>query len=354
VIDVHHPLSRREFLRAAGLAGAGAVLLGACGSDESKGGPTSTPGAVVDPPPETTPIRLAKSTNNPRTAPIFLAEQFLAAEGFTTVQYIEVPIRNDGVEELAAGEIDMGIPFAPALTVAADRGDPIVVLAGVQSATTEVFGSDRVQSLRDLKGKRIWGGRDEANGAYAFWAALLAYVGIDIEREVEFVDLSAADLLAQAQEGNLDAWTLTRPISTLFRNANVGHVILDCMVDAPWSQHLASMATGNRDFVEQHPAATKRALRAILQAADVCASEPERAARYLVDRGYTVWDYDLTLDGIRAPSYTAWREFNPEDTVRFYALRLNEAGLVESTPDELIARATDWRYLDEIKQELAV
>jgi len=62
----------------------------------------------------------------------------------------------------------------------------------------------------------------------------------------------------------------------------------------------------------------------------------------------------LTLDGIRAPSYTAWLEFNPEDTVRFYALRLNEAGLVESTPDELIARATDWRYLDEIKQELAV
>ena len=40
--------------------------------------------------------------------------------------------------------------------------------------------------------------------------------------------------------------------------------------------------------------------------------------------------------------------------MRFFALRLREAGLVKSTPDELIARATDWRYLDQIKRELAV
>ena len=350
LIDIRHPLNRREFLRVAGLAGAGAVLLGACGPDDSKGGPTGTP--EEDPPPETTTIRLAKSTLNPRTAPLFLAEQFLPAEGFTTVQYIDVPIANDGVEEIAAGEIDIGIPFAPALTVAADAGSQLVVLAGVQSNTFEVFGSDRVQSLRDLKGKRLFGNRDATDPAYSLWAALLAYVGIDIKHGVEFVDVSATDLFAQAQEGKLDAWTLTRPTSTIFRNLNIGHVILDCMVDPPWSQHLASMATGNRDFVEQHPAATKRALRAILKAADVCAREPERAARYLVDRGYTAWDYELTLDGIPGSSYTAWREFDAEDTMRFYALRLREAGLVKSTPDELIARATDWRYLEEIKREL--
>ena len=114
------------------------------------------------------------------------------------------------------------------------------------------------------------------------------------------------------------------------------------------------MAAGNRDFVEKHPAATKRALRAILKATDVCAKDPERAAHYLVDKGYTQVTYEITLDGIPARSYAAWREFNPEDTMRFYALRLREAGLVKSNPDELIARATDWRYLNEIKRELAV
>ncbi len=52
LIDVHRSLSRRQFLRGVagvGLAGAGVVLLGGCGSDESKRGAMSTPEAVVRP-----------------------------------------------------------------------------------------------------------------------------------------------------------------------------------------------------------------------------------------------------------------------------------------------------------------
>ena len=350
VIDIRHSLSRREFLRAAGLAGAGAVLLGACGSDGSNGGPTSTPEG--DPPPETTTIRLGK-TDLPRLAPLYLAEQFLAAEGFTDVQYIDL-LDFSHTQQLAAGEIDISLVFASSLTVAADAGEPLVVLAGVHNTLFELFGNDRVQSLRDLKGKRIVRNPGGTDLVYTFWAALLAYVGIDIEHEVEFVEANPADLVPQVLADTFDAWLLTRPFSTLLRKANIGHVVVDGIVDPPWSQYFGGMATANRDFVEQHPAATKRALRAILKATDVCAREPERAARYLVDHGYTTLTYDLALDGIPAMSYAAWREFDPEDTMRFYALRLKEAGLVTSTPDELIARATDWRYLEEIKRELGV
>jgi NitT/TauT family transport system substrate-binding protein len=42
----------------------------------------------------------------------------------------------------------------------------------------------------------------------------------------------------------------------------------------------------------------------------------------------------------------------PEDTVRFYALRLQEVGLIKSTPQKIIAEGTDWRFLEEIKREL--
>ena len=355
LIDVHHPLSRRAFLRGAGLAGAGVVLLGACGSDESKGSPTSAPEAVVDPPPETTTIRLPKDiVGYPCRAPLYLAEQFLPAEGFTNVQYID-----DGIgpefqmgPKLAAGEIDIGLPYAASLMAGADRGDQLVALAGVHNTCWELFASDRVQSLRDLKGKRIWVlKRDARNAPYAFMATLLAYVGIDLEHEVEFVELSLGDGLQQFEAGTIDAMLSIRPLSTNLRSDKIGHVVLNGHMDAPWSQYLCCMATGNRDFVEKHPAATKRALRAILKAANVCAKEPERAARYLVDKGYAL-NYAEALDGISGLSYAAWREFNPEDTVRFFALRLKEAGLVKSTPDELIARATDWRYLDEIKREL--
>jgi NitT/TauT family transport system substrate-binding protein len=38
--------------------------------------------------------------------------------------------------------------------------------------------------------------------------------------------------------------------------------------------------------------------------------------------------------------------------VRFYALRLQEAGLIKSTPNKILAQATDFRFLNELKKEL--
>jgi NitT/TauT family transport system substrate-binding protein len=367
-------LSRREFLGvavSAGAVGAGVVLLGACGSGGSKGSPTSTPGAVVDPPPETTTIRLAK-TGAMCAAPIDLAALFLPEEGFTDVQYVQVDgaqqtgcscqvaSGDHGAGHTAAGEIDFSPSLMSSLTTAADAGQPLVVLAGIYPTCYDLFASDRVQTLHDLKGKRISVPSTDANDPiYTFMATLLAYVGIDLEHEVEFVKLSGTDGFNQLRAGTIDTVLVLEPFSTLFRNTNTGHVILNGMLDAPWSQYFCCMVTGNRDFVEKHPAATKRALRAILKATDLCAREPERAARYLVDNGLTTaegvtFDYDNTLHAVMHLSSGAWREFNPEDTVRFHALRLKEAGLVKSTPDELVARATDWRYLNEIKRELAV
>ena len=97
--------------------------------------------------------------------------------------------------------------------------------------------------------------------------------------------------------------------------------------------------------------ATKRALRAILKAADLCALEPERAARFLVDKGYTT-HYDYALQTMQEIPYGQWREYDPEDTVRFYALRLHEAGMIKSSPQKIIAQGTDWRFLNELKKEL--
>jgi NitT/TauT family transport system substrate-binding protein len=135
------------------------------------------------------------------------------------------------------------------------------------------------------------------------------------------------------------------------REKQIGHVVVNSTVDRPWSQYFCCMVAGNREFVSQHPVAAKRALRAILKATDVCALEPERAARFLVDEGYTP-RYDYALQTLQEIPYAKWREYDPEDTVRFYALRLHEAGMLKSTPQKLIAQGTDWRFLTELKKEL--
>jgi NitT/TauT family transport system substrate-binding protein len=92
-------------------------------------------------------------------------------------------------------------------------------------------------------------------------------------------------------------------------------------------------------------------LRAILNATDLCATEPTRVARSLVDRGFTT-RYDYALQTLGEVPYDKWREYDPEDSIRFYALRLHEAGMIKSSPQKIIADGTDWRFFDELKREL--
>ena len=111
------------------------------------------------------------------------------------------------------------------------------------------------------------------------------------------------------------------------------------------------MISVNRDFYRSHPVAAKRAARAILKAADICGVDPDGAARLLVARGHTP-SYDYAQATLRNLPYRAWRDFDPEDALRFYGLRLQEAGLIKSSPKKLISEGVDWRILRELRKEL--
>ena len=112
---------------------------------------------------------------------------------------------------------------------------------------------------------------------------------------------------------------------------------------------------GNTDFVRDHPVATKRVLRAFLKATDICATEPARRRSVWSRAGYTP-RYDYALQALtelrRCGAVRRWREFDPEDSMRFYALRIHEVGMIKSSPNQLIAEGTDWRFLNELKREL--
>ena len=71
----------------------------------------------------------------------------------------------------------------------------------------------------------------------------------------------------------------------------------------------------------------------------------------MVDRGFAA-RYDYTLETMRSIPYAKWREYNPEDTIRFYSLRLHEAEMIKSAPQKILAQGTDWRFLNELKKEL--
>jgi hypothetical protein len=57
--------------------------------------------------------------------------------------------------------------------------------------------------------------------------------------------------------------------------------------------------------------------QALLKAADLCVAAPERAAqRRLVDSGFTE-RYDYALEALSDIPYRSWREYDPEDSLRF-------------------------------------
>jgi NitT/TauT family transport system substrate-binding protein len=107
----------------------------------------------------------------------------------------------------------------------------------------------------------------------------------------------------------------------------------------------------NREFTQRYPIATRRALRAILKAIDICAADPLRAAKFLSDKLYEP-RFQIGLNVMKPLKYNRWREADLEDTVRFHALRLYEVGMIKTSPNKLIAQGTDWRFLNELKKEL--
>jgi NitT/TauT family transport system substrate-binding protein len=305
--------------------------------------------ASAEPPPETRRIRLIRIPSICR-APQYVADELLRGQGFTDIEYVRKAGGGAAVKALAEGEADISMNYSGPVIVRMDAGDPLVVLAGIHIGCFELFGTARVRSIRDLKGKTV--AVIELGGSeYVFLTSMAAYVGLDPRKDINFVAHPVPESINLLAEGKIDAFLGFPPIPQELRARKIGHSVVNSGADRPWSQYFCCVATANRDFVRRHPVATKRALRAILMANSVCALEPERVARHLVDNGFAE-RYDYALQTLKEIPYSRWREYDPEDTFRFYGLRLYEAGLIKTNPNKLIAQGTDWRFLNELKKEL--
>jgi NitT/TauT family transport system substrate-binding protein len=328
--------NRRDFLAAAGALGAASLI----------GVPRV---ASAEPPPETRKVRLIH-TPAICFAPQYLAEELLYLEGFTEVEYVNVVDRK-GIDVLAAGEADVSMWDIPSGLPTLDAGKPVVYIAGVHSGCLELIANQRVAAIRDLKGKSVAVDGIESTG-YVFVSSLVAYVGMDPRKDIKWITgPKISDAIQSFVEGKADAVLGFAPQPQELRLKKIGHTILNTAQDRPWSHYFCCGVAANRDYANRYPLATKRALRAILKAADLCADQPEQAARMLVKRGYEP-RYEIALEALKELPYRRWRDANPEDTLRFHAMRLHEVGMIKTKPEKLIAQGTDWRFLNELKREL--
>jgi NitT/TauT family transport system substrate-binding protein len=328
--------NRRRFLSALSSVGA-AGLIGASRS------------LAQEAPPETTTVRLAKSPSL-CIAPQYVAEELLLAEGFTDIRYVmsDAGIRQS--KAIASGEIDYTLHFSAPLLIPVDAGEKISIIAGVHVGCFELFANERIRSIADLKGKTV-GVQALGASTHVFISTMAAHVGLDPAKDINWVTSPSVAPMELFAEGKVDAFLGFPPEPQELRARKFGRVVVNSSVDRPWSQYYCCVLAGNRDFIRKNPVATKRVLRAILKATDFCVSDPAGAARRLVDGGFAT-QYDYALQTLKEVPYNRWREYDPEDTIRFYSLRLREAGMIKSSPNKIIAEATDWRFLNELKREL--
>jgi len=329
--------ARRTFLTQASTMGAAAVL----GLHTSR--------AAAEPPSEIKHIRLVDAPTL-CLAPQYLAEELLRLEGFSDIEYVKLP-SGAGPQTIASGHADLTMWDTPSLLPVMDSAQSLLVVGGVHSGCSELFGNERVKGIRDLRGKTVavsaFGGTE-----HVFVSSTAAYVGLDPRKDIQWIEVgSIPDAMRMFIEGKSDAFMGFPPQPQELRARKVGHVLVNTLRDRPWSQYFCCSIVVNRSFVQRNPVATKRAIRAILKAAEICADDPERAVRYMVSKGYETRP-DIAREVLSNLPYRRWREANPEDTLRFHALRLHEAGMIKSDPQKLIAQGTDWRFLNELKKEL--
>ncbi len=333
--------SRREFLGGMALAGTGAVL----------GMQPESALAAIEPPPETKTIRL-RYWDPACWAPFYLAEPFLREEGFSDVRYLAGP-----TTELAnmykGGLIDMSVGFSVVDMFHMEKvNSPQKFISGFHVGCYALIGSDRVRSVRDLKGKTVWAGQLENGGPHLFFTAIVSYVGLDPRKDIKYAWVKKDEAMDLFQKGKIDAFISFPPGPQELMAKGIGRLLVDTNVDKPWSQYFCCMISCHGDFVKNNPIGTKRALRAVLKAIDLVSRDPAMATRELLTRKIIKQpDEKYIFQTLKDIPYGRWREYNPEDTIRFYALRMRETGMLKANPQQFIEQHTDWRFINELKKE---
>jgi len=331
--------SRRRLLAGLSLAGAAALI----------GVPRSL---HAEPLPETTTVRLPRWDDGEAYcwAAAFIAKELLRAEGLTNVRYVQGHSNVDTAEWIARGETDFDINMPTMHIASIDAGVPLKVLTGLHSGCFEVIANDSIQSLTDLKGKRVgvWALNTHP---YVLTSLMVSYVGLDPVNDIQWVESGETAPMQLFIDGKIDAFLAAEYVPQEMRDRKIGHTIVSNLVDRPWSQYFCCMIAGTAEYVNRYPVATKRILRAILKSADLCASDPKWVAQQLVDRGF-VPSYDNAIHTLNGTRHDVWRDYDAEDSLRFYALRMQETGMIKSSPQKIIADGTDFQFLEELKREL--
>ena len=210
----------------------------------------------------------------------------------------------------------MGSEFAPMLMMHLDAGNRFVVLTGSTLAVSSCSARNEYGRSATSKGRSSpspgWDG-PRMSSSPAWWR-MSVWIPARTSTGSHIHQTRRSDSSPQGRSTRTSASRQTRRNSGRNRSATwwstavwtgLGPILLLHGVRQPGVRPPA-------------PSATKRALRAILKAVDLCALEPERAARFLVDKGRTV-RYDYAFQTMKDVPYPSGATTTPKTRCVFTA-----------------------------------
>nr|MDP9320634.1 ABC transporter substrate-binding protein [Chloroflexota bacterium] len=326
------------------LGAAGATLAAACAPGARVATPSSSAPVVVGPV-ETTTITIDNQEGCETWT--WLAEPFLREEGFT-----EVRLADPYGPGVITGKSDIQTNLGVAIALQVNAGKPVVALAGTHTGCIELWARPNINSIGDLRGKRIVVNQKDvlADPTYSTWVSILATFGIAAS-EVSFTEGAGIPAFLDGQADAVFAAITGGPRLRADPN-KTGHQIFDIGVDKPWSQYFCCLLVANRDWAKRNPNAAMRATRAVLRAIDYGAKDHARTVRAAVDKKVPAASVpEFLLEALHHHGYS-WRDYDAEETIRFNALRLADAKLLTKTPSQVVAEGSDFAFFRQLQKEL--
>jgi nitrate/nitrite transport system substrate-binding protein len=314
--------SRRQFIIAAGAAGAGAIVLHGCSSSPSNtatnGGETPAAGsakpaanvtsAANAPKVETTTAKLGFIPLTD-SAPLIIAKEkgFFEKYGMKDVELIKQkswPVTRDNLKIGSAGN---GIDGAHILTpmpylLTLNDKVPMYILARLNTNGQAISVSNNYKDLKigaDSKVLKTAADKAKANkkilkaaitfpgGTHDLWMRYwLAAGGIDPDKDVSLEPVPPPQMVANMKVGTVDVFCVGEPWNAQLVSQKLGSTAL--VTGELWKDHPEKAFTMRKDWVDKNPNAAQALLMAVMEAQQWCdkAENKEEMCKIVAGRKY--------------------------------------------------------------------
>lgn len=286
------------------------VFLAACGAatpdtrSDTGAGASSAPSAASTT--DTEKVRIALDwTPNPNHTGLYVASD----QGYYREQGLDVEIvqaqEGGTVEQLvAAGQLDFGISYQEAVTLARVEGLPIVSVAAVIQHNDSGFASRKtanIASPKDWEGKKY--GSFGSQVEQAVIKGLMDCAGADFTK-VQFVDIGTTDFFVASERGDVDfAWIFQgiQGVQAQTRGIDLNMIMINDLRCVP--DYYTPVIITSEQLIAERPAVARRFVAATSKGYQFAISSPEQATESLLNAAP-----ELDAQGVRASqAYLATR-----------------------------------------------